>query len=206
MKNYIKLSEYAKTKSVSYGTALRHFHLGKVNGYQDKDTLTIYVEKETPVKEQENTVAIYSRVSSHENKENAERQLERLRMYAMAKGYRVVKEVIEIASGLNDKRPKLEKLLQDNSYTILLVEHKDRLTRFGFHYIQVLLEKNNQKVEVVNEVVEEKKDLIEDLVAIVTSCCARLYGQRRTKRKTEQIIEVINDVETKNSTIQGKIE
>ena len=127
-------------------------------------------------------------------------------MYAMAKGYKIVKEVIEIASGLNDKRPKLEKLLQDNSYTILLVEHKDRLTRFGFHYIQVLLEKNNQKVEVVNEVVEEKQDLVEDLVAIVTSFCARLYGQRRTKRKTEQIIEVLNDVETKDATIQGQIE
>ena len=145
-------------------------------------------------------------MSSNENKENAERQLERLRMYAMAKGYKIVKEVIEIASGLNDKRPKLEKLLQDNSYTILLVEHKDRLTRFGFHYIQVLLEKNNQKVEVVNEVVEEKQDLVEDLVAIVTSFCARLYGQRRTKCKTEQIIEVLNDVETKDITIQSQIE
>ena len=189
MKKYIKLSTYAKNMSLQYGTALKHWHMGKISGFQDKDTGTIFVldeQNEHPTVQ--GTVAIYARVSSSQNRQNAKRQLERLKDYAIAKGYSVVSETIEIASGLNDKRPKLEKLLKSNDYEILLVEHKDRLTRFGFNYIETLLARNNQKVEVVNIVEEEKEDLINDLVSIITSFCARIYGQRRTKRKTEQLI------------------
>lgn len=193
MKKYIKLSQYAKNKSIIYGTALKHWHKGKINGYQDPDTLTIYVEDESESNVPNNTVALYSRVSSSENKKNAESQLDILRMYAIAKGYQIKEEVIEVASGLNDKRPKLESLLKKDSYEILLVEHKDRLTRFGFNYIAVLLEKTNQRVEVINEVTEEKEDLINDLVSIITSFCARIYGQRRTKRKTESLIKELEE-------------
>lgn len=193
MKKYIKLSQYAKNKSIIYGTALKHWHKGKIKGYQDPDTLTIYVEDESESNVPNNTVALYSRVSSSENKKNAESQLDRLRMYAIAKGYQIKEEVIEVASGLNDKRPKLESLLKKDSYEILLVEHEDRLTRFGFNYIEVLLEKSNQRVEVINEVTEEKEDLINDLVSIITSFCARIYGQRRTKRKTESLIKELEE-------------
>lgn len=87
----------------------------------------------------------------------------------------------------------MESLLKKDTYEILLVEHKDRLTRFGFNYIAVLLEKTNQRVEVINEVTEEKEDLINDLVSIITSFCARIYGQRRTKRKTESLIKELEE-------------
>lgn len=190
MKKYIKLSTYAENMSLRYGTALRYWHNGKIPGYQDKDTGAIFVLDEHPENQtfENNSVAIYSRVSSSQNRENAVRQLERLKDYAMAKGYNIVSETIEVGSGLNDKRPKLEKLLKSNNYEILLVEHKDRLTRFGFNYIETLLARNNQRIEVVNKVNEEKEDLINDLVSIITSFCTRIYGQRRTKCKTEQFI------------------
>lgn len=200
MKKYIKLSEYAKNKSIAYGTGLRHFHLGKIKGYQDKETKTIYVEDEIEnEKKEEGIVILYSRVSSGENRKNAESQLERLRLYATAKGYKIKKEVIEIGSGLNDKRPKLEQILKLEDYSVLLVEHKDRLTRFGFNYIETLLKTKGIKIEIINEAVEEKADLIEDLVSIITSFCARIYGQRRTKRKTEKIIEVIKSETSKDN-------
>lgn len=194
MQKYIKLSAYAKNMSLQYGTALRHWHMGKIPGFQDKDTGAIYVLDEQATNENEtktepNTVAIYSRVSSSQNRENAVRQLERLKNYAIAKGYNIVSETVEVASGLNDKRPKLEKLLKSDNYEILLVEHKDRLTRFGFNYIETLLERNNQRIEVVDETSEEKEDLINDLISIITSFCARIYGQRKTKCKTEQFIK-----------------
>lgn len=198
MKKYIKLSEYARSKSIVYATALRHWHLGKIKGYQDKDTGTIYVEQENNSGPEENTVVLYSRVSSSENKSNAESQLERLRLYAMAKGYRIIDEKIEVASGLNDKRPKLEGLLKQDNYKILLVEHKDKLTRFGFNYIEVLLNRQGQRIEVINEVKEEKEDLINDLVSIITSFCERIYGQRRTKRKTEKIIQELESEKLKD--------
>jgi predicted site-specific integrase-resolvase len=82
--------------------------------------------------------AIYAKVSSSENRDNLERQAERLTHYAIAKGYKVVKVVKEIGSGLNDNRKKLEQLLMTSGYDILIVEHKDRLARFGTHYLDVL--------------------------------------------------------------------
>ena len=71
-----------------------------------------------------------------------------------------------------------------------MVEHKDRLTRFGFNYIKVLLP--DCKIVVVNET-EDKEDLFEDFVSLVTSFCARIYGQRRSRRKTEELIRQLEN-------------
>ena len=69
------------------------------------------------------------------------------------------------------------------------MEHKDRLTRFGFKYIEQLMEMQDRKIEVINNVEDDKDDLIQDFVSIITSFCARIYGQRRNKRKTEKLIK-----------------
>lgn len=97
--------------------------------------------------------------------------------------------VKEVGSGLNDKRPKLEKLLNDTSITHIIVEHKDRLARFGLNYIIQLLSQRGCAIEIINQVETERDDLMSDFVSIITSFCARLYGQRRTKRKTEKLIK-----------------
>lgn len=86
---------------------------------------------------------------------------------------------------MNDARPKLTKLLEENPSRIL-VEHKDRLTRFGFHYFEILLPKINCEL-VINRDLEEKSDLLKDLVSVVTSFCCRLYGLRRGKNKVAKI-------------------
>ena len=134
-------------------------------------------------------VAIYARVSSAEHKENLERQVERLVQYCTVRGYQVAQITQEIASGVNDSRPKLLTLLKDRQATRIVVEHKDRLTRFGFRYLETLLEIQGRTIEVVNVAENDKEDLIADLVAIVYSFTARLYGQRRAKRKTERLIQ-----------------
>ena len=95
----------------------------------------------------------------------------------------------EVGSGINDNRHKLLKLLADPTMTVIVVEHKDRLTRFGFRYIETLLEQQGRRVEVVNLADDGKEDLLEDLVCIIYSFCARLYGLRRAKRKTERIVK-----------------
>jgi predicted site-specific integrase-resolvase len=136
-----------------------------------------------------NRAAIYSRVSSAENKDNLERQADRLVEYSMVKGYQVVKVVKEVGSGLNDNRKKLEQLLVNGGYDILIVEHKDRLARLGVNYMDVLLQKFGVRLEIVNLADNGKDELMQDLVAIVTSFAARLYGQRRAKRKIELIIK-----------------
>ncbi len=106
----------------------------------------------------------------------------------MAKGYKISRVVEEVGSGLNDNRKKLLSVLTDDKFSILLVEHKDRLTRFGGNYIQLLLTQSGRELEIVNEASNDKDDLMTDFAAVITSFCSRLYGLRRAKRKTEKII------------------
>jgi putative resolvase len=135
----MKLSQYAKQQGISYSTALRWWHQGAIRGYQAPSG-TIIVETESKKASTRERVAIYARVSSAEHKENLERQAERLTHYCTVRGYQVAHVVKEIASGVNDSRPKLLALLKDQQTTRIVVEHKDRLTRFGFRYLETLLE------------------------------------------------------------------
>ena len=183
----MKLSEYAKKNGVTYRTAHNHWKKGLLKGHQlPTGTIIIAIDEKQETKE--DIVVLYARVSSSENKSNLNSQLNRLRDYAAARGYKISKEVKEIGSGLNDTRPQLEKVLKSDDWNIVLVEHKDRFSRFGLNYINILLEKQGKKVEIINDMTDDKADLMEDFVSLVTSFCARLYGLRRSKRKTEKII------------------
>lgn len=193
----MKLPDYAKELGISYKTAWRWWKAGKLPhpARQTETGLVIvdYVPATAPKQTPSNLAAIYTRVSSSENKDNLERQAERLIEYSTAKGYQVVKVVKEVGSGLNDHRKKLEQLLIDGGYEILVIEHKDRLARFGVNYIDVLLKKLGVKLEIVNLADNGKDELMQDLVAILTSFAARLYGQRQAKRKTQKIISELQN-------------
>ncbi len=184
----MKLSEYAKKLGISYTTAWRMWKKGELNAYQLPTGTIIVKEEDEQVTNRTETVCIYARVSSSENKDNLKRQSQRLKDYAMAKGYKIYKVVEEVGSGLNDNRKKLLSILSDDKYSILLVEHKDRLTRFGSNYIQLLLTKTERRLEIVNGAENDKDDLMSDFASVITSFCSRLYGLRRAKRKTEKII------------------
>jgi putative resolvase len=182
----MKLTDYAKQNSVCYRTAYRHWKSGIIKGKQlPTGTIVVFDEQE----QTNYGVVLYARVSSSENKSNLDSQVSRLRDYASAKGYKIEKEIKEIGSGLNDKRIQLESILKKDNWSKIIVEHKDRLARFGLNYLNVLLEKQGKSIEVINEVQEGKEDLMQDFVSIITSFTARLYGLRRSKRKTEQIIK-----------------
>ena len=198
---YIKLSQYAKNNGITYGTALRHYKQNKIPNIKVLETGTILVG--VPLIESKNkvnnNVAIYARVSSNEMKDNLERQLIRLNEYAISNGYNVVKAVKEISSGMNDKRKKLIELLLDDSYSLIIVEHKDRLTRFGFNYIETLLSKQNKKVIVINTAQNDNENLMEDLISIIYSFSARMYGKRNLKNKTQKVIATLKK-EEENAT------
>jgi putative resolvase len=136
--------------------------------------------------------AIYARESSSENKTALESQMDGLTRYAIAHGWKIIHSVKEIGSGMNDQRQKLHKLLQKKDFDILLIEHKDRLTRFGFAWFEALCP---FKIEVVNISEDKTTDLMEDLVAILTSFSARLYGQRRGRKKTEAAIAALQNTD-----------
>ena len=92
-------------------------------------------------------------------------------------------------------KKKLESLLMDASVKKIVVEHSDRFSRFGMNYIVKLLKMQGREVEVINEQSNNRDDLMQDFVSIITSFCAKLYGQRRNKRRTEKIIEELSKEE-----------
>jgi putative resolvase len=182
----MKLSDYAKKLGVTYKTAWNYYRAGKLNAYQTH-TGTVIVRED--VQPSEVNTAIYCRVSSSENKKNLESQKQRLLDYCAAKGYKVSRVVAEVGSGIDETRKQWLQLLQNKSVTLIVVEHKDRFTRFGFNAYKLLLQNEGRNIEVINEVADEKEDILQDLVSIITSFCARIYGQRRSKRKAEAIIK-----------------
>ena len=194
----MKLSTYAKKIGVHYQTAWNLFHAGQIKGYK-LPTGTIIITEEDVDKHYSNNnsknAVLYARVSSHQQKDDLQRQSERLTLYANAKGYVIHKNIQEIGSGLNDNRAKLTTVLTKelNNFDILLIEHKDRLTRFGYNYLELLLNNNNIKIEIINPVANNKEDLIQDFVSIITSFCARIYGQRKGKRKTERLTKELEN-------------
>ncbi|SRR5579885_80568 len=194
----MRLSQYAKKMGVTYRTAFRWFQAGKLDAYQ-LDTGTIIV-REPVIPMSPQAVALYARVSSADQKDDLTRQLERLRNYAAAKGYTVAKEVTELASGLNDSRPKLSKLLTDPTIGTIIVEHKDRLTRFGYHYIEQLLETQGRHLEVIFPT-DTDNELVDDFVAVITSMAARIYGRRNSKRRAEKIKHCVEQVMQQEETV-----
>lgn len=192
----MKLSDYAKSIGVSYKTAWRMWHRGELNAEQ-LPSGTVIVKLDKPLNK---GVIIYVRVSSSENKSNLDTQAQRLEIYCLAKGYQIKRIVKEVGSGVNDHRKKLISELTKDDYSLIVVEHKDRLTRVGFNYIKVLLNQLGKDVEVVNLATERTDDLMHDFVSIITSFCARLYSIRRRTRKTECLIKCLKEDETNTET------
>lgn len=131
---------------------------------------------------------IYARVSSHDQKGDLERQKQSLLNYAKSKGYEVIAILEDVASGLNENRKSLNKIfdmVEKREVGTVIISFKDRLTRFGFKYLERYFASHNVKIEVVNG--EEPKDayqeLVEDLITLVSSFAGKLYGLRSHKYK-----------------------
>jgi len=178
----MKLRTYARQVGVTYKTAWQWWKAGQLDAYQLPTGTLIVREPVVPVY----GVALYARVSSADQKGDARPQMQRVQAYAAARGYQVVAEVTEIAAGLNDERPKLKQLLSDAKVGTLLVEHKDRLTRFGYGHIVTLLEQQGRRVEAIFPS-DTDDGLGEDFVAVITSMAARLYGRRNSRRRAAQV-------------------
>src|SRR5713101_3205535 len=203
----MKLSSYAQKLGIHYNTAYRMFKCGQIAGYQ-LPTGTVIIEE--PVEQtrvgspKQQVVAVYARVSSSENKKNLDTQVERLISWCNAQGWSVGKVVKECGSGINDQRPKFLALLANREIGRIVVEHKDRASRFGVAYIQTLLSMQDRELVVVNTADTAQDDLMGDFVAIITSFAARLYGRRRAKRKTEQVLAVLQQNGSEREKDTGK--
>ena len=136
-------------------------------------------------------VALYARVSSSDQKNDLEAQLGRLCVYAASKKLHVLRTCTETGSGVNGHRPKLLSLLADPKVTTIVVEHRDRLMRFGADYVEAALTASGRKLVVVDDT-ELQEDLVQDTIDVLTSMCARLYGRRSAAHKARMAIEAMS--------------
>jgi len=139
-------------------------------------------------------VATYARVSGANQKKELENQIEALKKYVEQNDWELVGIVKDIASGLKEDRKGLWKLVEvakKHEFDVLLVTYKDRLTRFGFKYLEELFKAYGVKVIVAFQ--EPPKDfyqeLVEDLVEIATSFASRIYGKR--SHKYRKVVEAV---------------
>jgi putative resolvase len=185
MISVVKLSEWARRTGISYKTTWRWTQDGIMPvPWRRLPTGTIIVDMPEPARCER--VALYARVSSHDQRADLDRQLARLSQYAAEQNLHVVESVSEVGSGLNGKRRKVMRLLLDATITAIVVEHRDRLARFGSEYIEAALAASGRRLIVVDPS-ERNDDLVQDMIAVLTSFCARLYGRRSARNRAISI-------------------
>lgn len=130
---------------------------------------------------------VYARVSSRDRRCDLDRQVARLTDWAARNGHKVGEVVTEVGSGLDGKRPKLRRILSDPSASVVVVEHRDRLARFGVEHLEAALSAHGRKV-VVTDPGERAGDLVRDMTEVLTSVCARLYGRRGARNRAMRAV------------------
>ena len=137
-------------------------------------------------------VAVYARVSSSDQRPDLDGQVARVVEFVTRKGWSVARTVTEVGSGLNGHRPKLMKVLADPSVAIVAVEHRDRRMRFGAEYVESALAAQGRRLVVVDPD-ETKDDLVQDMIEVLTSMCARLYGGRSARNRAEKALKAASE-------------
>lgn len=139
-------------------------------------------------------VVAYCRVSAADQKEDLQRQVGRVVTGATERGLAVGRVVTETGSGVNGHRRKLARLLSDAAVRVIVVEHRDRLTRVGFEHLAAALSACGRRIVVLDEA-ETTSDLVRDVTVVLTSLCARLYGQRSAARRATRAVAVATGAE-----------
>ncbi|MGX1547813.1 IS607 family transposase [Streptomyces adustus] len=183
----MKLSEWARQQGVSYQTAWRWVKDGKMPVPVRQAPSGTWLVDEAAVGPSGRVVA-YCRVSSADQKPDLERQTARVVAGANGLGLAVAEVVAEVGSGLDGRR-KLHRLLSDPQAAVIVVEHRDRLARFGVEHLEAALSASGRRL-VVLDPTETSDDLVRDMTEVLTSMCARLYGWRAAKARAARAVAV----------------
>ena len=130
---------------------------------------------------------VYARVSSADQKDDLDRQVGRVVEWVTEQGFRPDEVVKEIGSGLNGNRRRLRQLVADHTVSMVVVEHRERLCRFGFEYVEAALAGRGARILVMEDN-ELEDDLVRDVTEVMTLLCARLYGRRSARRRAERAL------------------
>ncbi|MFE7139083.1 IS607 family transposase [Streptomyces sp. NPDC057644] len=186
----MNLTEWAKAQGVHPQTAYRWFREGTLPvPAQRVGPRTILVNIDAnAAQEAVGGLGLYARVSSRNEKNDLERQVARLSAWAARTGNKVVRIEAEIASGMDGARSKAKRLLADPAVTTVVVEHRDRLGLMNVELVEAALSASGRHLLVLEEG-EVEDDLVQDIVDVLTSFCARLYGRGSAKSRARKALE-----------------
>ncbi len=184
----MNLKQWAESQGIHHHTAYRWFHNGTLPVPAERvgpRTILVNVEKTEPASGC--GVGLYARVSSHDQKADLDRQVARLSEWAAKAGVLVAHVEAEVGSGVNGSRRKVRRLLSDPEVTTVVVEHRDRLGCMNTELVEAALAATGRRLVVVDDG-EVEDDLVRDMVEVLTSFCARLYGKRSARNRAEKAL------------------
>ncbi|MFP3242301.1 IS607 family transposase [Caldisphaera sp.] len=213
MERLLRPKEACQLLGISYSTLLRWIREGKIRVVTTeggKYRIPYSEVKKYLERREETRAVIYARVSSADQREDLERQINYLMNYATAKGYKVVEVLKDIASGLNTQRKgllKLFKLVEGKNIDVVLITYKDRFTRFGFEYLEEFFSTIGVRIEVIlgEEPKEATQELVEDLISIINSFAGKIYGMRSHKKSVfiQGVKKLMGELSGKDSEVKG---
>ena len=195
MKEYYKTGELAKMIGKQTRTVQSYCIRGDINSIIipsgkriiSRDEVIKYLRKSNLLYEDDNKIdLVYARVytNKQKNRGDLDRQIEYITKEIITKNPKDLKIFSEVGSGLNDDRKELKKVLNmvmNDEVDRIFILYKDRLTRFGFNYLEQVCNKHNTKIIIIsNEIQEEsiQEELAEDIISIIHSFSGKLYGMR----------------------------
>jgi putative resolvase len=181
----VNLADWAESVGVNRHTAYRWFREGTLPVPAERVGRLILVKSAGA--SSAGGAVLYARVSSHDQRADLDRQVARLTAWATGQELLVAQVVTEVGSGLNGKRPKLRRVLSDPDAKVIVVEHGDRLARFGVEHLEAALSAQGRRI-VVADPAETTDDLVRDMIEVLTSMCARLYGRRGARNRAMRAV------------------
>ena len=150
---------------------------------------------------------IYARVSTRNQKDDLQNQVEFLKQFCNAKGIIVNQCVEDFGSGLNYNRKKWNRLLDEvmaNKIKTIVISNKDRFIRFGYDWFEKFCEKFNTKIMIVNnETLSPNEELVQDIISILRVFSCRLYGLRKYKNQIKEDEEIAKELQNGNKPNAG---
>lgn len=183
----MNLADWAESVGVNRHTAYRWFREGTLPVPAERVGRLILVKTAASASAAAAGVVLYARVSSHDRRSDLDRQVARLTAWATERDLGVGQVVCEVGSGLNGKRPKLRRILSDPDARVIVVEHRDRLARFGVKHLEAALSAQGRRI-VVADPGETTDDLVCDMIEVLTGMCARLYGRRGARNRAMRAV------------------
>lgn len=210
--NIYKPQEFAEMLGILVKTLQRWDNEGKLKANRSPTdrryyTHKQYVEYMVGGENKTGKTIIYTRVSTQNQKDDLNNQVELLKQYANAKGM-IVDEIFEdVGSGLNYNRKKWNKLIEDcmlGEVKTILVAHKDRFIRFGYEWFERFLKSNGVDIIVVNnEKLSPEEELVNDLISIIHVFSCKIYGLRKYKKQIKEDVEIAKELQDGNKSNAG---